>query len=98
MTFGSLGAIAIAPIEPTLSLSKIGLNVTPPFVVLTIPRHAGDNGDATGVVRRPDGPPAQSLRDVTRRVGVGRRCGRSAGLLRLSNEKRDGYQRQQGGQ
>jgi hypothetical protein len=40
MMFGSLGAIAIAPIEPTLCLSKIGLNVTPPFVVLMMPPFA----------------------------------------------------------
>ena len=37
MTFGSLGAIAIAPIEATFCLSKIGLKVSPPFVVLMIP-------------------------------------------------------------
>src|SRR5215831_11718899 len=33
ITFGSLGAIAIAPIDETSCLSKTGLKVVPPFVV-----------------------------------------------------------------
>src|SRR5512146_69329 len=33
MMFGSLGALAIAPIEPTVCLSKTGLKVMPPLVV-----------------------------------------------------------------
>lgn len=36
MTFLSLGAMAIAPMEPAPALSKIGVKVVPPFVVLMI--------------------------------------------------------------
>ena len=37
MMFGSLGAMAMAPIEPALCWSKIGLKVVPPLVVLMMP-------------------------------------------------------------
>ena len=40
MMFGSVGAIAIAPIDEMFCLSKIGLNVVPAFVVLMIPPFA----------------------------------------------------------
>jgi hypothetical protein len=38
--FGSLGAMAIAPIDAMFCLSKIGRKVTPPLVVLMMPPFA----------------------------------------------------------